>query len=315
MTDREDEEREQLVLAARIAGVEVSDDSLPRSRWLHVRGLRFHCVEWASPARSPILFLHGGCLTARTWDVVCLALRSSHRCLALDQRGHGETDWSATGDYTFDAHLGDIEAAVDALGLERFVLVGQSMGGVNAMSYAARHGERIEALVLVDVGPEFRRDGGAEIRQFVAGVPRASTLEDFVERAVAFNPWRDPRLLRRSLLHNLKRLPDGLWTWKYDPALVGRVNLDEMGIMLRGLWQAVLRIDCPTLVVRGERSTIFLDEDAETLASALPDGRWRRIENAGHNVQGDNPKDLAEAIVAFLADVASPGRACGAVEP
>jgi pimeloyl-ACP methyl ester carboxylesterase len=113
-------------------------------------------------------------------------------------------------------------------------------------------------------------------------------------------PWRDPRLLRRSLLHNLRPLPDGRWTWKYDPKLIAWADLDDMRLAMHRLWDAVAKITCPTLVVRGARSAIFLDDDAAALARALPDGRWRRIDAAGHNVQGDNPKGLAEAIVEFL---------------
>jgi esterase len=296
------DDRAHLRLAARIAGIDAPDDRLPRSGWLVLRGMRFHYVEWPAPARRPILFLHGGCLTAHTWDLVCLALRGRYRCLALDQRGHGDSDWSASGEYAFDAQRGDVEAVADALGLDRFVLVGHSMGGVNAISYAALHSERLTALVLVDVGPEFRREGAAAIRAFVAGVPRASTLEDFVERAVVFNPHRDRRLLRRSLLHNLRALPDGRWTWKYDPQLVGQLDVEDIGLWMARLWDVIPRIRCPTLVVRGARSTTFLDTDAARLARLLPDGRWRRVEDAGHNVQGDNPRGLAEAMGDFLAD-------------
>jgi esterase len=303
MAHRAHDEREHLLLAARIAGIDATDDRLPESGWLALRGMRFHYVAWSSSACRPILFLHGGCLTAHTWDLVCLALRARYRCLALDQRGHGDSDWSASGEYTFDAQRGDVEAVADALGLDRFVLVGHSMGGANAISYAALHPERLAALVLVDVGPEFRREGAAAIRDFVTGVPRASTLEDFVERAVVFNPYRDRRLLRRSLLHNLRALPDGHWTWKYDPRLVGQLDVEEIGLWMHRLWDVVPRIHCPTLVVRGARSTTFLDSDAARLARLLPDGRWRRVENAGHNVQGDNPRGLAEAMGDFLADV------------
>jgi pimeloyl-ACP methyl ester carboxylesterase len=266
--------------------------------------MRLHYVDWHGAADAPILFLHGGCLTARTWDVVCLALRARYRCLALDQRGHGESDWSPEANYAFDAHVGDIEGFVDAVGLERFVLVGQSLGGANALSYTAENPGRVRALVLVDVGPNFRKAGGEEVRDFVTGVPRESTLEDFVERAIAFNPLRDSRLLRRSLQHNLRSVSGGLWTWKYDPRIATRLDVDDMRKRMERLWDAVRTVACPVLVVRGALSRVLLDEDALALSNAFTDGRWCRIEDAGHNVQGDNPKALADAIAAFLAEVA-----------
>src|SRR5205814_301136 len=158
----------------------------------------------------------GGGLTAHTWDLVCLALRAEFRCLALDQRGHGDSEWSPTLDYAPEAHVRDIAALIDHLGLDRPVLVGQSMGGMNALAYAARPGARLAGLVLVDVGPDIRWDGAQRIATFVQGPGELDSVEAFVERARAFSPSRDPRLLRRSILHNLRELPDGRWTWKYD---------------------------------------------------------------------------------------------------
>lgn len=301
MDDCEGEERGHLELASRIAGLDGVDLTPPKSIHLEGGGMRLHYVDWGGEARPPIVFLHGGCLTARTWDVVCLALRRQYRCVALDQRGHGDSDWSPEADYSFDAHAGDIERFVDALALKRFVLVGQSLGGANSVSYAGRHPERVAALVLVDVGPSFRKAGGEEIRDFVTAEPRESSLEDFIERAIFFNPLRDPRLLRRSLQHNLRRLADGRWTWKYDPRLASRLDVADMGVRMHALWDVIRGIACPALVVRGALSKVLLDEDAAEVARTLPDGCWLRIEGAGHNVQGDAPKALAAAIDEFLA--------------
>ncbi len=228
--------------------------------------MRFRYLDWGSPGNRPILFLHGGGLTSHTWDLVCLALREDYHCLALDQRGHGDSEWSPEMDYSLDAHRGDLEAFVDRLGLEGLVLVGMSMGGANAMAYAGRPGARVSALVLVDVGPEVRLEGARRIRQFTMAVTEFESVEHVVEQALAFNPRRDPRLLRRR----------------------------------EALWAAVPEIVCPTLVVRGGQSDVFLDEDAEKLARSLRQGEWVRVEGAGHTVQGDNPGDLVAAIRRFL---------------
>jgi pimeloyl-ACP methyl ester carboxylesterase len=135
----------------------------------------------------------------------------------------------------------------------------------------------------------------------MAGPAELESVEAFVERALAFNPARDRRLLRRSLLNNLRQLPDGRWTWKYDRSGLLRRDPAIMTTSRFALWGEVPKITVPTLVVRGARSEMFSDADAEKLAAALPDGRWVRIEGAGHTVQGDNPRGLVAELEPFLA--------------
>src|SRR5207249_11254917 len=104
-------------------------------------------------APPPVLFLHGGGLNVRTWDLVGAALKIERHCLALDQRGHGDSEWSPEMDYATESHVADLDAFVDHLGLDRFVLVGMSLGGANALAWAGAHSRRLAALVLVDVRP------------------------------------------------------------------------------------------------------------------------------------------------------------------
>src|SRR5215469_16029927 len=125
------EELEHLALAAKISGIE-AEIVLPASREMLTSGMRLHYLDWGTAGRRPVVFLHGAALNAHTWDVVCLILRAQYHCYALDQRGHGESAWAENADYSGDAHRGDIEAFVDHLGLDQFVLVGHSMGGFNS---------------------------------------------------------------------------------------------------------------------------------------------------------------------------------------
>jgi len=129
-------------------------------------------------------------------------------------------------------------------------------------------------------------------------------VEQFVDRALAFNPRRNRELLRRSLLHNLRRMPDGRWMWKYDQRHRGKVDPEAYARRRALLWSAVETVACPTLVVRGAQSDVFHDEDAERLAGRLARGRWVKIEGAGHTVQGDNPAGLLVRLREFLAEVA-----------
>lgn len=177
---------------------------MPTDHHIVVNELRLHYLDWGRHAGPPLVFLHGGRLTAHTWDLVCLALCTDFHCLAVDQRGHGDSEWSPVLEYQPDAHARDIGGLIHALDLQRPVLVGQSLGGLNAMTYATHAASQLAGVVLLDVGPDVQSNGAKRITSFVAD-PGPGTLEDFVERARLHNPGRDPRLLRYSLLHNLRR--------------------------------------------------------------------------------------------------------------
>ncbi|HEV2300893.1 MAG TPA: alpha/beta hydrolase [Stellaceae bacterium] len=286
---------------ARRAGFDFAEIVLPEACAVVLGGLRFSYLDWGNAGLRPMLFLHGGALNAHTWDLCCLALRGEFHCLALDQRGHGDSDWAPDADYSISAQCEDVRGFVDALGLERFVLVGMSLGAINALAFAEGHADRLSALVLIDAGPNVRRGGSRRIRDFVNGVAEAPSLEAIIERALAFNPRRDPEILRRSLMHNLRRTEADGWAWKYDRRRFQALDQESHQAERRALAGHLDRVICPTLVVRGGDSDVFFEEDARELAQALPRGQHVTIPNAGHTVQGDNPKDLVAALRRFLA--------------
>jgi pimeloyl-ACP methyl ester carboxylesterase len=300
---RQAEALEHVRLAADLAGLDLDELVLPVERDLVVDRQRLHYLDWGRPGRPEVLFLHGGCLTAHTWDLVCLALRRDFHCLALDQRGHGDSEWSPILDYGPDAHVRDISGLIDQLELPAPVLVGQSLGGLNAMTYAVQRPDRLAGIVMVDVGPDFRWSGAQRVADFVMDAEGRGTIEEFVERARSFNPRRDPRLLRYSLRHNLRRLPDGAWTWKYDRRGLSADYVASIGKRLHGLHDLIEAVTCPVLVVRGAESDAFSDTDAARFAAALPHGRWVAVEDAGHSVQGDNPRGLVRVLTDFLAEI------------
>jgi esterase len=296
-----EEYHDHLKATAVRAGFSFDEVVLPSDKTVPVGDLRFRYLDWGNEGLRPLLFLHGGALTAHTWDLCCLALRDEFHCIALDQRGHGDSDWAPDADYSIGAQREDIRGFIDTLGLDRFVLAGMSMGAINALAFAIQYPERLSHLVLIDAGPEVRRPGSRRIRDFVNGSSKQETLEEIIERALTFNPRRDPLILRRSLMHNLRRQSDGTWSWKYDRKRFQQMDREAHAAERRGLAEGLAKVTCPTLVVRGAESDVFHDEDAERLAQRLPDGRWVKIPHAGHTVQGDNPKDLAAALRDFLA--------------
>jgi pimeloyl-ACP methyl ester carboxylesterase len=293
-----------LQLAASVAGVKLQDITLPTDHHVTANGIRLHYIDWGATSDHTIVFLHGSGLNAHTFDLICLGLRPDYHCISVDLRGHGDSEWSVERDYSLEAHAADLAALVHLIGVDRFVLVGMSMGAMNSLEFVRTRAASLMALVLIDSGPEIEIPGADKIARFVQQPAELDSIEDFVGRALEFNPRRDPRLLRNSLTYNLRQLPTGRWTWKYDrrPRPANAPSLETMFERLRELWSAVDLITCPTLVVRGAESDVFTREQAAGLAARLHDGRWVEVEGAGHTVQGDNAAGLLAVIRSFLAD-------------
>ncbi len=272
--------------------------NLYQDRTLTLRGLRFHYLDWGSEGKPPFVCLHGGAQTAHSWDNFAPVMQGDYHVYALDQRGHGDSNWAPDGDYSRQTQSEDVAAFVSALGLSPFILAGLSMGGINAITYTARYPESVRALIIVDVGPEIEARGRENIQSFISGIDELDSFEAFVERAHRFNPRRSLENLRQRLSHNLKQLPSGKWTWKFDQKRLGAGG--RSGIGPEGLWEDVRKIRCPTLIIRGGESDILAPEAAERLRAAIPNSRVTVVPGAGHSVMGDNPAGFATAVREFL---------------
>jgi len=291
--------------AARAMGVTFTEETKPEDRIVEANGLSFHYLNWGSQDSTPVLLLHGFAQTCHSWDFLSLSLSDRFRVIALDQRGHGDTEWAGDGDYSTDAYQRDIHAVVEALGLTDLVLIGLSMGGRNAFTYAATHPEKIRALVIVDSAPETQSAGTSNITRFVQQDDELDSIEDFVERVRKYNTRRPVEQIRGSIRHNIKQLPNGKWTWKYDKRLRTdrRSALPDAGLVAR-LWGYIESLQCPTLVVRGGQSDVVAQDTAAEMVRRMPNGRLATVDGAGHLVMGDNPAGFERAVTAFLAELA-----------
>jgi pimeloyl-ACP methyl ester carboxylesterase len=261
-----------------------------------VGALRLHYLDWGTDGLAPLVCLHGITQTAHSWDEVAPVLARHHHVRALDQRGHGDSAWAPDGDYRIETQCQDVALFLEQVVAQPAILVALSMGGLSAMSVASRRPELVRALVVVDIAPEVQRRGVDHIRSFVQANDELDTFEEFVTRAHAFNPRRSVENIRDRLRHNLKQLPNGRWTWKYDPILRDPTRL---GGAPTDVWERVRAIRCPMLVVRGGESDILAPEAAERLAQATH-AEVRTVPGAGHSVMGDNPAGFLAAVEPFL---------------
>jgi pimeloyl-ACP methyl ester carboxylesterase len=282
----------------------------PRSRRLPGSdGLSIHVLEW-SAAGTPLVLVHGFGNEAHIWDDFAPVVANHYRTVAVDLRGHGDSDHDPERRYDYEHHVADLEAVTAALGIERLVLVGHSFGGRTSILFAAKHPERMAGLVIVDIGPEHDPRGTTRIRMEVMQRGDGSFAEPAeYERVLAHNfPAGSPDALRRMARCELRQRADGRFERKADPAfMAGRPGQGEAEAEARErdtakrLWDALARIPCPTLVVRGAASDILSPEIADRMVDdVLVKGQLAVVPRAAHSVMTDNPAGFVEAVSAFV---------------
>ncbi len=266
-------------------------------------------LEWSRPG-VPLLFVHGFGNDAHVWDDVAPAVVPHYRTLALDLRGHGDSDRDPQRRYDYESLVRDLEAASEALGIERLVLVGHSLGGRIALLFAGRHPGRMAGLALVDSAPELDPRGVLRIRlDATRRAPvRFASPREYAGVLAGVYPAARPEVLTRLAEHGLRREADGHWVPKLDPAwreltrVAGREQADgREEATTRSLWEALARVTCPTLVVRGAASDVLSPRTADRMVDeALAHGRLAVVPRAGHSVMIDNPEGFREALTDFV---------------
>jgi pimeloyl-ACP methyl ester carboxylesterase len=274
----------------------------PRDRTVKTNGLSLHYLDWGGEAPVTAVALHGFALNCHSWDEVAPGLLRCARLLAFDQRGHGLSDRAPRlADYSRDSMVGDLEGIVAALGLDRPVLIGHSMGGMNAMTFAGRHPERVRALVLVDVGPEVSVDGANEVIEFVRGPYELESLDAWVEHTHRYYPWRSREAIRRRLDVSLVPTERGTLRKQYDERF--REDFGGVEPAHQEIWGAARAIRCPTLLVHGGASPVLSLEMAQRFADEVEKVRFTSIPEAGHSVAGDRPEEFTRVVLEFLEEV------------
>ncbi len=276
----------------------------PAEGELKLNGLRINYFEWKGRGRRPLVLMHGLRDYAYYWQDCANRLLDDFHVYTFDQRGHGESE-RAPGGYLVWALAADLAAFVDAVGLERFDLAGLSLGSRCSMAYARDNWQRLGHLVLMDMGPQMAKVGARGLKADMtakADVPPSSFAH---EDALAFFgrqwPSLDEPSLQRLVQNALVQGEDGLYSNRYDRRLADittKAAIPEIDY----LWDSLTRIQCPTLVMRGEHSPILDDEISGRMVESLPGGRLYVFEDTGHSLPRLRPEKFAGVIRRFLLD-------------
>ena len=268
---------------------------------IELRGLRFHYRDWTSQqVNAPdLVLLHGYTGHCRSWDAFAKVMSKQYRVLALDQRGHGETEWARADQYGTMEMVADLDAFVSALRLESFVLLGLSMGGMVAIAYAGMRPVQLARLVIVDIAPEIAVEGIQNIQQSVARSDVFDSVEDAFRRARADNPVPPEGHHYDRVRASLMRTDEGKWTYRYDRALRDPGN-QRLRLAVEEGWDSVASFNVPTLLIRGEHSPLLSRDVADKFVSIATNCQLVEVPGSGHPVPLDKPEGFLDAVQTFL---------------
>ncbi len=266
----------------------------PQDKYIMIEGISLHYVDWGNEKRPAMLLVHGLQDCAHNWDIFAALVTKDYHVLAIDLRGHGDSQWSSTAAYQLKDYVQDITGFIDELKLQNVVYIGHSAGGRDAMAYIASHPDKIERLIIADIDPlGFNPESSRMRAGFESESDEWDSLEAVIERLRQRSPGASPEILRHHALCMTRDLPGGRRIWKRDKAILPAYDRPE-------LWANYRKINCPTLIIRGENSAILSQEVAREMIQVLPAAKLREIKAAGHWCYDDNLRDFETAVREFL---------------
>jgi non-heme chloroperoxidase len=273
-----------------------------RVRFEGAGGVCLAANTYGNPGGAPVLLLHGGGQTRHAWSGTARRLADAgFHAVALDLRGHGDSDWASDGDYSIDAFAGDLRAVATTFA-EPPAVVGASLGGgVALVAEGEATGPLSSAVVLVDIAHRIEMDGAMRILGFMTGRPQGfASLEEAADAIAEYLPHRPRPTDLSGLTKNLRQGTDGRYRWHWDPALfqghltpASAQDPERRVLAARGL-------DVPTLLVRGRMSDLLSEEAAAEFLELVPHAEFVDVRDAGHMVAGDRNDVFTDAVAGFL---------------
>jgi esterase len=274
----------------------------PMDKFITVNGLRLHYLEWENPTRETVLLLHGFANCAATWIPIAKTLARNFHVLALDQRGHGDSQWAEQDRYRISDLVSDVACFLDALGIMEINLVGHSMGGAVAQYFAAEHPGRVNRLVIVDNGPELGEAVLNRIRNKNIKVKKIFTsLNNVADYLAVLDPLAPKELLIREAEYLTKKNDSGEFTWKCH-SMTSRSTTFSSDAKLSERWEILSMINCPTLIVRGVESGHLVREIADEMVKTIFNAELVEVEQSGHFAYRDNAEEFTELLLNFLGE-------------
>lgn len=269
--------------------------------WVELDGLRFHYTEWGSPSAPPVLLLHGLNVQCHTWDPIARDLAKDYRVIAMDMRGHGDSDWARSG-YRVHSMARDVHGLIDALALAPVRLVGHSAGVRVAIAVAGERPETVRSLALSDAGPANSASGAVAMRDFIQATTNLRGFRDEDDARkfyLGFHPeWRED-FIDLHVKYQLRRNWAGKLVPKADPDvqwITGSVSLPDVEY----LWKMSENLTMPTLLLVGRRSNVLDEGVVEKMLAAMPAAEVRWFDT-GHYVPREDPEGFTKVLVEFLA--------------
>jgi pimeloyl-ACP methyl ester carboxylesterase len=254
----------------------------------------------AAKSRPSVLMLHGGGQNRFSWKNTgqILADEGFH-VVALDSRGHGDSDRSPDANYTVDALCADTLAVLEQIG-QPVILIGASMGGMTGILAADAAGpQKVTKLVLVDVVPRYEKDGSARIRDFMfSHVHGFETLDEAADAVAEYLPHRSKPRSPEGLKKNLRRR-DGRWYWHWDPKFLTAPS-DDAFVREEKLERAAIDLTIPILLIRGKLSDVVSPEGVKDFLTKVPHTEFVELSDAGHTAAGDDNDAFTDAVVQFV---------------
>ena len=284
----------------------------PTSQSYISQRLRLHYADWGNPDAPPLILLHGGRDHCRNWDWVAEDLRADYHIIAPDLRGHGDSAWSESGDYSMGAFVYDLAQLIHQQHLAPVRIVAHSLGGNIALRYAGVFPETVSKLVAIEgLGPSptmleerAARSARQRMADWIAGtrklagrIPRRyATIEEALGRMQSENRHLTPEQARYLTVHGAMQNEDGTWSWKFDNYVRAFSPVDFTPEDLQEIWGA---ISCPILFVNGAESWASNPEKDGRMAY-FQDARVAVFERAGHWVHHDRLEAFLEMVRGFL---------------
>ena len=292
------------------AGARLPGAPEPMHTW-EGEGVRIAGDSWGDPSGPLVVLQHGGGQTRHAWRGAGETLgQAGYYAVAIDARGHGDSEWAADGNYERDIMIRDLARVVEQLDRGRPILVGASMGGNTSLAAIGEDQVEARALVLVDIAPRIRSEGTKKIGQFMSQKPNGfDSLEEVAEAIANYQPHRKrPRNLD-GLAKNIRLGDDGKYYWHWDPRYRRRpyMTKDEIRARTRRLEACASRLDIPTLLVRGGLSDVLDEAGAQAFLDLVPQAEYVNVTDAAHMVAGDRNDAFGVAVIDFLTREVPPG--------